>query len=382
MSAARGIALLCGVCAVLWSARAEAHRASISYSDVRVDRTRTTLTYQLRINSRDMAEPLGLPLDTDPTTEQITAGADRILDFVLARIDVETDGATCPIERRGVTVRAQRERFAEIAWLVRCPRPFRALAIDYDLFFDIDPLHTNNLMVRVARHDPAISLLSSGASRFVWDDIGAPPPSGFLSFVRSGIRHILYGFDHVAFVLALLLVAVITRDPDRTWRCRTIAQALRYIGVIITSFTLGHSITLASAGLGWQPLPGRFVESMIALSIVYVAVENIVYPQTRGRFLVAMGFGLMHGLGFASMLQALLPPEHVVAPLLAFNLGVELGQLAIVVVLIPITWLVAARLSGPDRYRAAIAPALSAIVALLGFVWLIERALGVTLLGL
>ena len=376
----RWATLLCpvalGLLLLLWPSPALAHRGSISYAEVQVSGDRTLVTFQLRINSRDMAEPLGLPADTDATTEQITTGAQRILDYVLARIDVETNGATCPIERIGVTVRQQTGRFAQILWRARCPQTFRSLAVDYRLFFDLDPMHSSQLLVKVGKHKPAVALLSSSASRFEWDDLGTPPPSSFVSFVRSGVEHILWGFDHVAFVLALLLVAVITRRREGGWRCRTLPEALRYIGVVITSFTLGHSLTLASAALGWDPLPSRVVESVIALSIVYVAVENMVYPQTKLRFAVALGFGLMHGFGFASQLAPQLPPDQVVVPLLAFNVGVELGQLAVVLVLVPVAWLVASKVTGPRSYRRYVAPALSACLAVAGAVWFVSRAFG------
>jgi len=133
---------------------------------------------------------------------------------------------------------------------------------------------------------------------------------------------------------------------------------------------VAHSLTLILAALEVVSLPSRFVESAIAASIVYVAVENIVRDSPRRRALLAFGFGLVHGLGFAAMLRPLLPPSRIVAPLLLFNLGVELGQLAIVLPVLPL--LAAAARRQPDGYRRFVVAA-SIIVGALGAFWLIQR---------
>ncbi|TMQ08785.1 MAG: HupE/UreJ family protein [Deltaproteobacteria bacterium] len=132
------------------------------------------------------------------------------------------------------------------------------------------------------------------------------------------------------------------------------------------------------ASLGWVSLPSRLVESLIAVSILYTAIENIVRPDVRWRFALTFGFGLVHGLGFASVLAVLLPPDHVIGPLLGFNLGVEIGQLVIVAIALPLAWL-AARELGADRYRRGAMPALSIAIALLAIKWLVERVFVVSL---
>jgi hypothetical protein len=124
----------------------------------------------------------------------------------------------------------------------------------------------------------------------------------------------------------------------------------------------------------------RIVEPTIAATIAYTAVENIVRPDVRWRYAVTFCFGLAHGLGFASVLAGSLPPGDVVVPLLAFNVGVELGQLAIVALSLPLLWLVAGRIGG-ERYRRLVLPALSVVLAILGVLWLVERVFEVTILG-
>lgn len=141
---------------------------------------------------------------------------------------------------------------------------------------------------------------------------------------------------------------------------------------IVTAFTIGHSMTLVMAALGWISLPSRFVESIIAASIVYVAVENVLRPDPPHRPLVTLFFGFMHGLGFASMLRPLLPPEDVVLPLLVFNLGVEVGQLAVVTIALPIFWGLIVML-GASRYRRIVIPVTSAVLAVAGVLWFCDR---------
>ena len=139
---------------------------------------------------------------------------------------------------------------------------------------------------------------------------------------------------------------------------------------MITAFTIAHSISLIAASLGWVHLPSRFVESLIALSIAYTAVENIVRPDVRWRFSLTFGFGLIHGLGFASVLADAAAADDVIVPLLCFNVGVELGQLTIVVVALPSSVSSPGARRGLYRDRHA---RVASRISVLGILWLIER---------
>jgi hypothetical protein len=178
-------------------------------------------------------------------------------------------------------------------------------------------------------------------------------------------------------VVALLLVVMLRRGSGG-WQTRPPIATLRKTGAIVTAFTVAHSLSLIAASLGWVSLPGRLVESLIAFSILYTAIENLVRPDVRWRFALTFGFGLVHGLGFASVLRVMLPPDHLIGPLLGFNLGVEIGQLVIVAIALPLTWLAAHEL-GAARYRRTVMPVLSAAIALVAIKWLIERVLEVSL---
>jgi hydrogenase/urease accessory protein HupE len=207
-------------------------------------------------------------------------------------------------------------------------------------------------------------LLSASADRATvqmpqtnWRNSAVESIRCFANFLSLGVRHILTGYDHLLFLFGLLLGA------------RGFFAALN----IITSFTIAHSITLAVATLHIVQIPSRIVEPLIAASIVFVGVENLLrgeIPKTRR--LVTFGFGLIHGFGFASALREAgiaSSAGGIVLPLFTFNLGVELGQVMVAAVALPIIW----KLRENPIFIARWAPACSAVVALLGSFWLVER---------
>jgi hydrogenase/urease accessory protein HupE len=183
-------------------------------------------------------------------------------------------------------------------------------------------------------------------------------PPTFSAFLTLGILHILTGYDHLLFLCGLLLTG----------------GSLRSVGRIITSFTVAHSITLGAATLDLVRLSSHLVEPLIAATIIYVGIENV----WRGggsdkRWLLTFAFGLVHGFGFATALRELGigAVDRAAVPLLSFNLGVEIGQFAVAVVILPVIWRLSARPSFATRY----VPACSFAVALVGLYWLVERSL-------
>lgn len=190
----------------------------------------------------------------------------------------------------------------------------------------------------------------------------------FASFVRLGVHHILLGFDHLAFLLALIVAA----------------RAVWSLVGVVTAFTVAHSVTLALSAFGVVALPGRVVEAMIALSIVVVGVQNLIFPRPHGIIAMAFVFGLLHGLGFASVLSGLLADgRQRILALVGFNLGVELGQLAVVALVVAMLVAIRRVAARPELRRGAplaLAPprvvfACSLAVTLAGAGWLVERTL-------
>ncbi len=202
------------------------------------------------------------------------------------------------------------------------------------------------------------------------DAAGAPasaaPAPSFRQFLALGVRHILTGYDHLLFLFALLVAC-------RGWRA--------VLGVV-TCFTVAHSITLALAGLDLVRIPARVVEPLIAVTIVAVGVENLYQARaaaaggtrapSRSRYLLTFAFGLLHGFGFAMALRELglgARGAPILRPLLGFNLGVEVGQLAVAAVALPALWQLR-RLPVFARHGAR---ALSVAIAGVGLVWLLQR---------
>lgn len=178
----------------------------------------------------------------------------------------------------------------------------------------------------------------------------------FAIFTKAGFEHIIpKGFDHIIFVLGLLFSCL----------------HFRALLLQVTAFTVAHSITLAFASLGLIKIPGSIVEPLIALSIVWIAIENCVFKKpTNWRYLVVFSFGLLHGLGFASVLSYYgLPKENFISLLLAFNIGVELGQLSILILAFLLMNLLLTKRFQIDKIRVIS----SIIIGAIGLFWLIER---------
>lgn len=370
-----GRAVPCAALAALAVAAgpAWAHQTSVKYVDVTVEGRRATVA--LTVAPGDVTEPLGLAPDARPAAAE--AAVPAVAAYVAGWLAIGSDpGAPCPAGPPAATVDAD-ARFVVVRWQVACAADLARIALDFRAFFAVDARHEAIVTVHApdARGEAAAVRATDPVLR-----VQAGEAIGLAGWIAAGIDHIWEGRDHVSFVIALLLVVMLVRRGDG-WDVRPPVATLRRTATIVTAFTVAHSLSLIAASLGWVQLPGRLVESLIAVSILYTAIENLVRPDVRWRFALTFGFGLVHGLGFASVLAVLLPPDHVIAPLLGFNLGVEIGQLVIVVIALPLAWL-AARELGAERYRRGAMPVLSVALAALAIKWLIERAFAVSLFAL
>lgn len=352
-----------------------AHQSSTTWSRVAIEDA-GRVGWRIELSTSDLFEALSLDRDRDATDDEIRSGAERLHEYVLARLRLSGDHGLCTPTRRGLELPGGAERRVVLDYEFRCPPPLGRLVLEYDLFFDLDPRHTGFL--RVSRGGTEVHReLKKGLARFEWNlgDAAAPASLGLLDYLASGVEHIYTGYDHILFVVALLLVsAVARRGRKAAVEPRGLRDGIGYVAKVVTAFTVAHSLTLIAAALDWLTLPSRFVESAIAASIVYVAAENLLLGDPRHRWALAFAFGLVHGLGFASLLRPILPPNGVVVPLLAFNLGVELGQLTIVALLFPALHAVAAR--APVRYQRLAVGGGSAAIGLFGAYWLVQRIFG------
>ena len=196
-------------------------------------------------------------------------------------------------------------------------------------------------------------------------DLAAPPSPGFFGFVRAGVEHILTGADHLLFLLGLVLL----RRDDSSKK-----ERMKAVVFVLTAFTIGHSISLAIATLGGHAPSASIVEPLVALSVAYVGAENLFAKHTvaKRRWMITLPFGLIHGFAFASgLLLVRLPRKDLPVALVGFNLGVELGQLGVMLLVLPLLFLLARRERAYDLVRAV----LSAGVLVCGLVWFVQRLL-------
>jgi hypothetical protein len=369
--------VLAALLAVLAAAPAWAHKASDSY--LTLDVRGRHIDGQWDIALRDLDAAIGLDGDGNGelTWNEVRARQPAVADYALTRLRIAGGGSACPLH---VTEQLLDDHsdgaYAVLRLAGECEADVARIVIDYRLLFDIDPQHKGLLQLK---HDGrvATAIFAPDSARQALWLAGASGWRQFGDYVRHGIRHIWTGFDHILFLLSLLLPAVLVYR-DRAWQG---GAALRTAALdvlkIVTAFTLAHSITLSLATLGIVALPSRFVESAIAASVALAALNNL-WPVLHGRrAAVAFAFGLLHGFGFASVLVDLgLPRTALAQSLLGFNIGVEIGQIAIVAVFLPVAFLA----RNTAIYRRVVVGAGSLAIALVALVWLAERGLNIKLL--
>ena len=366
-------ALLALVLALVVNAPAQAHKPSDSYLTITLADDAITGRWDIALRDLDFA--IGLDADGDGaiTWGEVRARHVEIAAYALARLAVHVDGADgpkCTVEVGAQAIDDHTDgSYSVLPLTVRCPKLPKRLTIDYRLFADLDPQHRGLLYLQaggVARS----AVLGPQAPVQSFDLKEASRLAQFFDYLRDGVWHIWIGFDHILFLLSLLLPAVLVWG-GRQWRAaETFGAAFWSVVRVVTAFTAAHSITLTLATLGYVSLPSRWVESAIAASVVLAALNN-VWPVFHGRrWMVAFGFGLIHGFGFASVLVDLgLPRDALALALVGFNLGVECGQLAIVAVFLPLAF----SLRRSWFYRRLVMIGGSLVIAVLAAVWLCER---------
>lgn len=255
------------------------------------------------------------------------------------------------------------------------------LTFDYSVLFDEDPAHRGFLLVEhnwatgTFANENRVSLVFGPGSRHqVFDLNSSGRLRGFLALVYLGAEHMVLGLDHVFFLVALLLTVALRRDRGVWQPLEGLKPALWNVLTIVTAFAAAHAVALTLAPLGLLRIPEALVETMIAASTTLVAL-NILLPLFRGRiWWIVFGLSLFHGMGFAGGLMDLgVLDEHLGLSVVAFNIGIELGQIVIVAVLFPLLFAVR-RLK---LYRKIFLKVAAVGLILVSFVWVIERAFGI-----
>jgi hypothetical protein len=365
----------------LASPRAFAHKPSDSYMTLEVEGAVIHTRWDIAL--RDLDYALGLDSDGDGkiTWGELRAQSSEVSSYALARLTLRGDGdAPCPAELdpKGPAVASHSDgAYVVLRFDARCGGTIQSAAIDYRLFFDVDPQHRSIVRIDANGTSRTHTLTKSEhEARFSFADAGHLRQ--LASIVRLGMIHIWAGYDHILFLLALLLPSVLVRD-DKTWRpVERLRPALLDVLRIVTAFTVAHSITLSLAALELVTLPSRLVESVIAASVVLAAANNVRPILRQDRWMAAFLLGLMHGFGFSSTLMDLdLPRSNLLETLFGFNLGVEIGQLAIVLVFVPLAY----RARKSIAYRRFGLVFGSVAIAVLATIWLVERAFDLKLIS-
>jgi hypothetical protein len=337
--------------ALLWAGPARAHVADMIFAWLEPREGGYLQRLTMTADTLSLLAPIDADGDRVVTQAELDGQAEAIALGVWGQAPLFSEEGRCEL---APAARAfLRERFVELHATFTCAGPparqqFRLLSVLPSGY-------------RVVSSFLGVERFAEGAEQTV---VFGPAqatqgPRPLAGWVWLGMVHIFLGVDHLAFVFALLLVS-------GTWR---------RLLLLVSSFTVAHSITLGASALGWVPLTPfaeRWVEVVIAASIVWVAAENLLLGQHRHRAALTFGFGLVHGFGFASVLRGYGLGESAWRALLGFNLGVEVGQVAVVGAALPLLWL-ARRRPIIDQWTVRVG---STAVGVAGALWLVQRVLG------
>lgn len=354
---------------MLVSGAALAHANGSSYLRIATDGSGDRIGAIWDIPAADLSVPLELDSDGDGVlgTDEIDARRPAIVRFASRRIGIRRGGAECRLSINELTTtQRESEDFLSLEFDGAC-RSQGPLDVWTNLFFG-SPGYSAMLDVQTPNgRFPAVLSMGSGS----WSE---PPVISLAAtlrhFLREGFRHVLIGYDHVAFLLLLLLPSVLRRSNEGWTTATSGREVVLELLKIVTAFTIAHSVTLGLATTGAIQVPVQPIEVAIAGSIVIAGVLNLYPAASRWRLRLAFGFGLIHGFGFANALREIGADGLRLVPMLAgFNLGVETAQLSIIALTLPLLWL----LSRSSRYASRLMPALSVATALTGAVWFAGR---------
>src|SRR3954469_11696972 len=371
----------------LGAANVYAHKPSDSYLSIAVEGDKLRGQWDIALRDLDFAIGLDSNGDGDITWGEVRSRHNDIAAYALARLTATLDGVACPLKVSQHMVDLHSDgTYTLMRFEGDCVKPGATLELTYNLFFDLDPQHKGLLRLQYAG-TTRTAIFSPDTARQRFELTQASRFMQFIDYAREGVWHIWKGFDHILFLLSLLLPAVLIPrakgamgEPGRIAGWTAVGQfkpAFWEVFQIVTAFTIAHSITLSLAALGVITLPTRLTESAIALSVILAALNNLYPLFQRRRWMVAFAFGLIHGFGFASVLADLgLPHDALLLALVGFNLGVEAGQLCIVSAFLPTAY----ALRRTVFYQRVVFIGGSVLICLLACVWFIERAFNLKLM--
>ncbi len=349
----RSLALVCALLSFI-SAKCEAHTISVSYAEIGVGE------HQVRWQLRVPVPELDLLLDLDHNHDgkideaELQQESGRVHDYLSGKVAVERGGVALPGTLGPPRLWQDREGhpFVETEMVFVSAEKLGRATLRCEILQDASSNHRT--LAKITSAGAVEEFVFEGKKSFEMEQRSRL--AAIRQFVRMGVFHIFTGYDHLTFLLGLVLIG----------------GTFRSVVKIVTAFTIAHSITLALAALNVVVLPTRLVESGIALSIMYIALENLFFKSFDRRWIVTFFFGLVHGFGFASALRELsLSRELLGTALFCFNFGVELGQICIVALLLPMLWSIQDK-----KFNPVFVKALSIVIFSLGSTWLYQRISG------
>jgi hypothetical protein len=352
---------------------ADAHTQSSAFLRLRIDQSNLTAEWHLAL--RDLEDAVGLDVNDDGliTWDELRSRREAVCAYALSRLKIRDNSVHGSIRVTDFLVDNHSDgAYAVLRLNVEGLNQPASLEVNYQAFFDMDSKHRGLLKLEFEGLSRlAVFAPDTPVQRF---DLGSQlaKRTPVSTFVKEGIWHIWRGYDHILFLLALLLPGVLCRR-DGSWQpVVAVKPAVIRVLKIVTAFTVAHSITLSLAALGVVHVPARVIESAIAGSVIMAALNNLKPFFLERGWLVAFGFGLLHGFGFANALGDLgLHSGQFALTLFGFNLGVEVGQLAIVALFLPMALILRHLLFYP-RFVLRLG---SASIMAISATWLAERVL-------
>ncbi len=358
-----------------------AHKSSDSYLQLDARPGQLDVRWDIALRDLDIALDLDSNDDGQLTWGEVKAAWPRIESYALPRLAI----AGCELRPTGRGLERRNDGAYAVLYLTSPCTLAAAPSIRYSLFAEVDPTHRGLAKIQRPGQPVALVMLdpsttvgspsAASASSIVSRPVQADPSRW--AFLIEGARHILTGYDHILFLICLLLPAVLRRTPQGWQPVDKASQAILPILGVVSSFTVAHSITLGLAALKIVSLPSWFIDPAIAATIVLAALDNIAPIFPVRRIVVAFCFGLIHGFGFATVLSELnLPTADFAWALLQFNVGLEIGQLVIVVIVTAVLF----GLRDWPRYRLLVVRAGSFAAMVFAALWFVERTANVSIL--
>lgn len=342
-----------------------AHKSSDSYLYLQPHDTETLLRWDIAL--QDIQQVISLDQDGDGQLrwDEIQQRQRDIFSYASSNLSITTGLEACTLAAESLQISQRGDGAYAVLWLTpTCPSPLHAQTSlwKYTLFSELDAQHRGIFINQSQSSDHPPQIFKPGNIYEVTND-QQPLLKLVINYVKEGVWHIWIGYDHILFLLTLLL-------PFLFWKGLDLTAQGKNLFWVISAFTVAHSITLSLAMTGWVSLPGKWVETAIAMSVIAAAISNFRKPSIKLHGSLAFGFGLIHGFGFANVLTELgLGTQALVTALLSFNLGVELGQLMIVFAILPLAYLLRYGISSYQR----IIPIGSSLAILVGAFWVWER---------